>query len=217
MKTQVKAKTFFLVFFIHLILIFSFFFNGNIQKIEKKQKFKIKDVIVKAPPPPKNIISKKKTKKKIFSPPSPKKIIRKKKNTAVLSKLHEALSQLEKQEDKKKSDLFVPKSILSLQIDSKTKGIKEVKKEDLNYHSLLIEELKTRLHFPDFGEVKIKLVIDANGIIKDIKIIESKSEKNCKYLKKSLPQLVFPWFNLYSSKEKEITILFKNEKHSLTY
>ena len=49
--------------------------------------------------------------------------------------------------------------------------------------------------------------------IENIDVLHSYSEKNKSYLKNTLQQVTFPWFNRYcsNSKGKEVTVLFKNE------
>ena len=84
---------------------------------------------------------------------------------------------------------------------------------DTDLQNRLLGELQNNLKMPEFGEVKAELSISAGGTINTVKILESKSAKNKKYLKKTLPALIFPWFNQYKSDKKEYVyvITFKNQ------
>ncbi len=66
--------------------------------------------------------------------------------------------------------------------------------------------LQEMLQLPEFGEVKVKLSIDAKGRLTQFEIVEAKSEKNGQFLKNRLPELQFPCLNESAS----LTIVFRN-------
>ncbi len=77
----------------------------------------------------------------------------------------------------------------------------------------LSRELKNMLRLPEFGTVSVSFCVNKEGKISNVMIMESQSQKNQQYLKKTLPELSFPWFNQYISETEahDFTIVFKNE------
>jgi colicin import membrane protein len=65
--------------------------------------------------------------------------------------------------------------------------------------------LKHRLQLPEYGEVKIKLTLNANGKVSSVKITSSNSDKNRELVEKKVPTITFPPFDARLDGEKSHT------------
>lgn len=74
---------------------------------------------------------------------------------------------------------------------------------------LLITFLQNELHLPELGEVKIELIMSAQGKVISVKVLASESKKNEQYLEKHLPELSFPKLTL--SRNETFLFTFCNE------
>lgn len=132
--------------------------------------------------------------------------------SALIAELRKNLTKLEESRKEKaktaSSDLAIPvEKIGALAIDNTVRGSAATD----SYLAELIRELKMYLFLPEKREVKVELTIQPEGKISQIKIIESASKRNEAYLKKSLPELSFPWFNTYTKVPKQVVVLFTYE------
>ncbi len=77
---------------------------------------------------------------------------------------------------------------------------------------LLIQQLQSSLHLPDFGEVKIQLELSESGKVENVKVLKAASQKNHEYLVKELPRISFS-LDLHKLPEREriFIIAFHNE------
>lgn len=100
----------------------------------------------------------------------------------------------------KSSPLSVPKP-LSLPTPAQTT-------EDSSYAESLIAIFQNTLDLPEFGEVKAHLELTPDGTLKHVEILEAKSVQNAEFLKKRLPELLFPCFN--GEDKKHLTVVFRN-------
>ncbi len=214
-----ERKTLFRVVIVHLVLILFLFIGSPTYQIKKNKKLQVRDVVVIPKKETKEIIkqqpianAKKEIAKKVVKKPILK---RQESNTNnLLREIEKSLDKIEKKEVKKaKSQLTIPKKIKPLKIEASIDKELSPNKIVQSYEEQLVDELQSRLHFPAFGKVKVKISINGFGKINHLEIISSENEKNKQYLKNTLPHLVFPWFNHYCSQNevKEIVILFKNE------
>ncbi len=73
---------------------------------------------------------------------------------------------------------------------------------DLWYREELIKRLKLYLKLPEIEAVQIRLTINKSGIVSDIKIVESKSDKNQEYVLQAIPKIPFPKFGSQMSKHE---------------
>ena len=160
------------------------------RRIIKKEPLKTKSL--------KEVVSKKNKKESITSS-----------TLTLLNSLEEDLKKNQSNKDSKNlpvQDLPVPKEI---------KEIKSIVKIEESVFSIekqrLIEELQYQLHLPEVGEIKCSFLIDKSGQIASLHFISSKSAKNLTYLKNTLPELSFPWFNQQQEKETHFLITFTNE------
>lgn len=79
--------------------------------------------------------------------------------------------------------------------------------------SRLVQELKSCLHLPDFGEVMVSLVVNSDGSIAEVKILKSSSKKNTDYLEKELKRRIFSFVGGNEKLQEEpwkVTVTFCN-------
>lgn len=83
---------------------------------------------------------------------------------------------------------------------------------DPSYGAALGAYLQEALDLPEYGEVKVKLTIDAAGTLLTMEILETRNKKNSEFLKKRLPELSFPCFNDFGILDTvhNFTITFTN-------
>jgi hypothetical protein len=78
---------------------------------------------------------------------------------------------------------------------------------DPNYSEILAVFLQNVLELPEYGEVKAHLEIDSQGQLTHVEILEARNQKNGEFLRKRLPELIFP----ASDTPLSFTITFKNQ------
>jgi hypothetical protein len=103
-----------------------------------------------------------------------------------------------------KKDLPIPKlefAPASPQIAAATN------EEILDFRPDVASYLHEALILPEFGEVKIAIVVSKDGKVSKIEVLESKSRKNEEFLKNRLSEMFFPWLN----EETKLTLVIKNE------
>jgi len=215
---KIKTYSVFWISILHIACIYYLFFDQSSINIKKNKKtFIVKNVIIQKPQPIKHVTPIKQSqprktvtaknnnqKKKL---PKIEKQEKKPSPQNLLNKLEDSIKNLEKTSNvSSQNTLSIPKQITTLNIDNKEKV------NPTGYKELLVEELKNNLNLPDYGEVKVKITINIDGSITNVVIIEAKSKKNQDYLKNTLPQLVFPWFNQYVKEQTNLMINFKNAK-----
>lgn len=78
-----------------------------------------------------------------------------------------------------------------------------------------METLQSSLDLPEMGEVTMKIVIQAPGIIQTMEVIDAHSKKNAAWLKEQLPFLELPCFQDFGIVDAflEFTIKFKNAEN----
>ncbi len=102
-----------------------------------------------------------------------------------------------------KTPLYIPKMI-----QPKAQLITESQQDpDPTYSEILISFLQDALQLPEYGEVKAKIEIDRFGHLVSVEILDAKSTKNREFLKKELPDLLFPCLN---DSTRTFTITFRN-------
>ncbi len=113
----------------------------------------------------------------------------------LLQQLQKNLAEIETQKEGcQDKQMMVPQSIKQLKADDTIISSDLYQEPFLDYHSLLINFLKTALQLPVFGTVKLTLTLDAKGRFKDLEILASDSEVNRFYLEKQLKELEYPEF-----------------------
>jgi len=101
---------------------------------------------------------------------------------------------------KPRPELILP-SYLPIQAECEATSNQEAPLGDI-----LIAFLESALKLPEYGNVVVKLRIDASGHLISCDILNALSKKNGEFLKKRLPELCFPCFN----KNTEFTVTFRN-------
>ena len=129
---------------------------------------------------------------------------------------------------KKAENLKVP-NLSSLEITQFKSSNKEVEKknsfgtlsssrynegsQEAEFKGLLTDFFKRCLKLPEYGEVKVRMKIKADGSITNVSIVSSKNKKNEEYLKSTLLKIYVPWLNKYLSNQDEadIIVCFTND------
>lgn len=184
------------------------------KRLEKKHP-PLKQVQAKKPKPEKKKPVQQTRPKPLKKTPSPPSLSPKAKD--LMQKLEESIAKIEEKHDKghQQELLKTPSKIELLQIDH----IKEVELPvssetgEEAYQDLLIQNLKQSLNLPDYGEVTMQLIINADGSLANLTVLHAGSEKNKRYLEESLPLLQFPPFqgNLAGEKQQSFKLVFCNE------
>jgi hypothetical protein len=162
----------------------------------------------KKPPPPK-IVRPKPTPKKIIqpvrSPPQKSKPVI---SPDLVKQLQQSIAKIDQKSHKESPNdiLPTPKWIPKLKIDEEFEG------EESLFIATLIQCLQNTLDLPEFGEVKVELVLKCDGSFIKMKVLQSESERNKKFLEQELKTVSFPEFNgnLKNEKEHAFTITFCN-------
>jgi hypothetical protein len=137
---------------------------------------------------------------------------------SLLKELEESIAKIEDNRDKhklsKKPSAKTPLSAIApLQIDSTDTITEEHTDESGDYISALAGHLHATLHLPDFGEVKIELTLRQDGTVVKLKVLNTESQQNRKYLESHLPLIKFPHLTGSYAKKNEHTFIlnFCNE------
>jgi len=201
------------VFLTHLAF---FFFDFSKRKPPLPKKSLIVNTYTHPEPPPPNPRPSQKPPpekpKKIAQkhPPPAKKTAQALQKQKVLKELQETLAKIKiKQEEVQKSPLPLPKSIDTLQIDRA-----EEKQEETSYFILLVSSLKEALELPELGKVKLELTLLNTGQVQTVRVLQTESEKNKRYLEQQLMFFGFPPFTeeLKNERSHTFVLTFCNEK-----
>lgn len=129
----------------------------------------------------------------------------------LLKNLEESIEKIGKNTDKRSKplEIEVPKEILSLEIENPFGALSFEK----SYQDDLAIYLRHHLLLPEHGDIKVDLTLDRKGKVMDVKILKSKSERNKKYIEKTLSDLSFPSFgeNFKNEKQHTFTLTLKSE------
>lgn len=122
----------------------------------------------------------------------------------LLSQAQENIAKIDKSRDKIALSKFSnsggaissPAAITSLQIDAMPEGGSGQKLSDyeVSYRDELAGRLKLLLKLPEYGEVKIKLILDRSGKVAKVVVVSAESAANRKYIEKTVPTLTFSAF-----------------------
>lgn len=113
----------------------------------------------------------------------------------LLKELQKSLAEIETiKEVVHEKKMLVPQSIKELKADDYEITSDVVEKSALDYHTLLIGFLKDALQLPAYGTVKVVLTLNPKGEFKDLEILASDSEVNRFFLEKQLKELQYPVF-----------------------
>lgn len=134
----------------------------------------------------------------------------------ILKELEQTIGKIEVNRDKNRDEFSptLPKAIDKLQIDY---FLPETPNEITNILQGdvigMIAQFKTMLELPEYGVVKLELTLSDSGLVKNLRILSTESEKNKKYLESQLPKIQFPTFlhELKGKSEHTFTFTFCNE------
>lgn len=85
--------------------------------------------------------------------------------------------------------------------------------QEMGYRDELMHRLKESLKLPQYGEVKIQLMIERSGKIVSIKVLTFQSVENAEYIKKNLSKVQMPEFGacFQGLATHEFTVVLSNE------
>ncbi|MBS0629549.1 MAG: hypothetical protein JSS30_04910 [Verrucomicrobia bacterium] len=99
------------------------------------------------------------------------------------------------------SKLPNPKMVPQLKIDEESAG------EESIFVASLVQCLQETLDLPEFGEVKVEIVLKCDGSFVKMKVLQSQSDRNRKFLEQELKTMSFPPFTGELKNEKEHTFV----------
>ena len=139
------------------------------------------------------------------------------KQKQLLDKVKESIAKID-QSDHKDSygqAISVPQSIGKLHIEAPTSSRGDsrggggdpggAQSEEVQYSDELVQRLKLVLRLPEYGRVKVRLVIKRDGRVVRVEVISSQSEKNRKYVEERLTHVTFPNFGSHFAGQQEKT------------
>lgn len=126
----------------------------------------------------------------------------------LVQQLQESIAKIDQKshKDSPKEVMPAPKWVPELRIDEESTG------EENLFVATLVQCLQETLDLPEFGSVKVELVLRRDGSFVKMKVLHSESEKNKKFLEQELKTVSFPPFNgnLKNEKEHLFVITFCN-------
>ena len=130
----------------------------------------------------------------------------------LLRMAQESLAKIEKRSDNLELNTIKSEKLGKLE---KISGLKSIADSvtDSNSKNQLCAQLRSFLKLPEYGEVEIKLSLDKTGKVVALKVIETKSDRNKKYIEELLPRLTFSLNGIDFGKEhvKIYNITLTNE------
>lgn len=153
--------------------------------------------------------------------------IAKQKEEALVAQARENLAKISQTRDKMnavssnsavKEIAALPTTIGSLHIDAlpvgETTAPSSWGSKEMSYSDEVAFRLKNALKLPEYGSVKIKLVIDRTGKVVQFETIHSESSKNKTYIESKIRSLLFSHFGqrFPGVTETAFVITLKNEK-----
>lgn len=134
------------------------------------------------------------------------------KQQKLLSQAQETIAKIDKSRDKvsrmdfSNNGFVNPGAITSLQIDSfPDYGKQQLSSQEVSYRDELAGRLKLLLKLPEYGEVKIKLILERSGKVAKVIVMSTASATNRKYIEKTLPTLTFPAFGANFDQSPQFT------------
>lgn len=136
------------------------------------------------------------------------------KQQKLLSQAQETIAKIDKSRDKVSRTNFSdsgfvasPGAITGLQVDSfSAQGTRQqLSPHEASYRDELASRLKLMLKLPEYGEVKIELILERSGKVSKITVKSSPSLANRKYIEKMLPTLTFHAFGTNFDQSPQFT------------
>lgn len=115
------------------------------------------------------------------------------------------------------NDTTIPQQLGNLQIDALPVGTAlsgELSAKEASYRDEIAMRLKIALSLPDYGAVKLKLILNRSGKVESVQILNSESHKNKQYVEKTVPSLIFPPFgNRFGDASQYSFVVTLNNDH----
>jgi len=134
------------------------------------------------------------------------------KQQKLLSQAQETIAKIDNNRNKLSQSNFPdskftsPGAITSLQIDSYSdQGKQKFSSREATYRDELAGRLKLLLKLPEYGEVKIKLILERSGKVSKVIVVSTASAANRKYVEKTMQTLRFPAFGANFDQSPEFT------------
>jgi len=129
----------------------------------------------------------------------------------LVQQLQESIAKIDQTDHKEsaKPTLPTPKLLKEppkLKIDEENLG------QECVFVATLVQCLRSTLDLPEVGEVKVELTLRRDGSFVKVKVLQSESEKNKRFLEQELKTITFPSFTgeLNNEKEHAFVITFCN-------
>ena len=138
----------------------------------------------------------------------------KKKARDVMSEVQKNIAKIEKKKDnKKQTALSEKKADVKKQAAPVEKKPEQVEKIKPQYPVLLVQKLKSALHLPEEGAVRLEVTLKNSGEVIDVKVLSSNSPDNAAYLELEIPRMRFPMFTaeLSAKKQHTFTLTFRHD------
>jgi outer membrane biosynthesis protein TonB len=129
----------------------------------------------------------------------------------LLQELEERIAKIEVKRDKISSqvELSIPQAIDSFVSVRGSDPLDEQSTFDVvdSYSAFLVSHLQQHLQLPDFGEVKVEIVLNPDGSVERCVVLRAESNKNKTYLEQRLPLIRFPDFKGTQTKSRQVFVL----------
>lgn len=108
----------------------------------------------------------------------------------------------------------IKKSTRAVQLSTENFSFDSLSQGEIGYADLLVSRLKSSLTLPEYGAVKIQLVLRKNGQVEEVKILDSESKRNETAILKTIKTISFPSFGKYFEGENRhsFTITLTNDR-----
>lgn len=137
-----------------------------------------------------------------------------KKARDVMSDLQKNMAKIETKRDSKQQSQSVSKAKRPAKKQS-PQVAKEVAAPMVTpqYPLLLVQKLKSALHLPEEGDVKLELILKNSGEVIKVNVLSSLSPDNALYLENEITKMRFPAFtaDLIGKKEHTFTLTFRHD------
>ena len=187
---NLSQKTTVAVLTAHALLIVGIAINHKSTPPSQSQTIAVNTYVYSPPPAPKKTIP-------IQQPLKPKP----KQTKEVIRDLQKSIAKIDAKRDKRK-------------VTKQPKPAQLKQMPHPQYPVLLSQVLKKGLHLPEEGDVKLALTLNRQGEIVEMKILNSDSAMNAKYLEDAIMQLRFPPFtrDIIHKKQHTFTLTFCHDQ-----
>jgi|GEM_PF-2622028 len=134
-----------------------------------------------------------------------------------LSRNQESRNKLSANQSVKSTESALPTEISNLRIDAFVQEMGDVTKwsvKEPDYQDEVAEILRAGLRLPEYGAVKIELMISRTGKVERMKVLSSESTKNKQYLEQTVARLKFGAFGSRFQNQESYTfsVILNNER-----